>query len=101
MARKAMIVKNNRRREMALKYKAHRDELRKKSVDMKLSPEEREDAILKLQKLPRDTSFSRIRNRCALTGRARGHLRKFGLCRISVRELASHGKLPGVIKASW
>lgn len=101
MATKAMIIKNNKRKELSAKYAAYRSELKKKIVNMELSYEERDEANIKLQKLRRDSSRSRIRNRCQLTGRPRGHLRRFGLSRIAVRELASYGKLPGVIKASW
>jgi small subunit ribosomal protein S14 len=101
MAKISAIEKNNRRKEKAKRYATYRAELRKKSVDMKLSEEERFDAQLKLQKLPRDTSRSRIVNRCFVTGRPRGHLRKFGLSRIAFREMALDGKIPGVTKSSW
>ncbi len=101
MARKAMIVKNNKRIKLAEKYEAYRRELRQKSINLNLSYEERQDASVKLQKLRRDSSRCRQKNRCGLTGRSRGYLRKFGLSRIAVRDLASVGKLPGVTKASW
>ncbi len=101
MARLAAVNKTNRKKELAKKYYAHREELRRKSVNMKLSDEERSAAQLKLQKLPKNTSHVQVTNRCHLTGRPRGNLRKFGLCRNKFRELALTGKLPGVTKASW
>lgn len=101
MARKAMIEKNNWKRETSEKYRAHRNELRKKAVDMKLSDEERDAARRKLQALPRYTSSTQVRTRCELTGRPRGNYRKFGLSRLAFRKLALDGKLPGVTKASW
>jgi len=101
MARKASIEKNNKRKELAKKYFAHRKDLREKAVDMKLSDEERASARRKLQDLPRDTSANRSITRCAVTGRPRGNYRKFGLSRMVFRALALDGKLPGVTKASW
>ena len=68
---------------------------------MKLGQEERYEARLKLQKLPRDSSPVRVRNRCALTGRPRGTFRKFGMARNKLREIAMRGEIPGIIKASW
>lgn len=101
MAKLSAINKNNRRREKALRYMAHRKELREKAVDMKLSDEERELAALKLQKLPRDSAMARVISRCYMTGRPRGNLSKFGLSRMKFRELALRGLIPGVTKASW
>ena len=101
MARLAAIMKNEKRRKLSAKYTAYRKELREKVIDLNLSPEDRFEAGLKLQKLRRDTSRDRIRNRCCLTGRPRGNLRKFGLSRMKTRELANLGLLPGVTKASW
>jgi small subunit ribosomal protein S14 len=101
MARKASIVKNNKRKEKAKKYFAHRVELREKAIDMNLSEEERATARRKLQDLPRDTNPNRTITRCQLTGRPRGNYRKFGLSRMVFRALALDGKLPGVTKASW
>lgn len=101
MARLAAIEKNNRKKGLAKRYYKHREELRNKSVDMKLSEEERQAARLKLQKLPKKTSHVQIVNRCQLTGRSKGNYRKFGLCRLKFRELALDGKIPGVTKASW
>lgn len=101
MARKSSIVKNNKRKAIAAKFVNYRKELRAKAVDMKLSDEERHEARLKLQALPRDTNPNRVVTRCVISGRPRGNYRKFGLSRIAFRELALTGKLPGVTKASW
>ena len=101
MAKKSSVLKNNYRKELANRYRKYRTELREKSVDMKLPDEVRQEAQLKLQKLPRDTSSCRVVSRCMLTGRPRGTLRKFGLSRLSFRQLAHAGKIPGVTKASW
>lgn len=96
-----MVMKNNDNRALAEKYFKHRKELRSKSVNMTLSEEERAEARLKLNKLPRDTSAIRVTNRCTLSGRSRAVYRKFGISRIAFRQLALDGKLPGVTKASW
>lgn len=101
MAKKSMIERDKRRRELATKYAALRAKLREKVKNTKLSPEEREAAMLQLQKLPRDSSASRGRNRCRLTGRPRGYYRKFGLSRNKLREVMMRGEAPGVVKASW
>ncbi|MCB0361389.1 MAG: 30S ribosomal protein S14 [Bdellovibrionales bacterium] len=101
MATLGSVVKNNRRKELASKYGPIRRELRKKSLDPSLTEEERVDAFTRLQKLPRNGSPIRVRNRCAMTGRPRGNLRKFGLSRLSFRAMAQLGKIPGVTKASW
>lgn len=101
MARLAMRVKDEKRKKLANKYRSKRIELREKSVNMKLSEEEREMARLQLQKLPKNSAPTRVRNRCKMTGRPRGYLRKFGLSRLSFRDMASIGMIPGVTKASW
>lgn len=101
MARLAQTVKNNRRKKESQKHLAMRKELRKKVRDEKLSEEERFEAQLKLQSLPRNTCENRVRNRCELTGRSRGYYRAFGLSRIQFRELALRGMIPGVTKSSW
>ncbi len=101
MAKLSSINKNNRRQALAEKYGRIRTELREKAIDMKLSDEDRQAARLKLQKMPRDTSPIRVRNRCKLTGRPRGNLRKFGLSRMQFRQMAHRGLVPGVTKASW
>ncbi|MBX2995849.1 MAG: 30S ribosomal protein S14 [Bdellovibrionaceae bacterium] len=101
MARKASVEKNNRRKTIATKYIKYRAELRASAIDQKLSEEERSAARRKLQDLPRETTMTRVRNRCVLTGRPRGNYRKFGLCRNAFRKMALEGRLPGVTKASW
>ncbi|MBE8163224.1 MAG: 30S ribosomal protein S14 [Bdellovibrionaceae bacterium] len=101
MAKKSSIAKNNQKYAKALKYTEHRKSLRAQSIDPSKTDEERYEAFLALQKLPRNTSVCRVTRRCYLTGRARGIIRKFGLSRLAMRELALQGKLPGVTKASW
>lgn len=101
MAKKCMLERNKRRMKLVAKYAARREELRRKIRDMRLSEEERHAAMIALQKLPRDSSYVRVRNRCALTGRPRGYYRKFGLGRNKLRELAMRGEIPGIAKASW
>jgi small subunit ribosomal protein S14 len=101
MAKTAVINRDKKRREIVKKYAARRKDLLEITGNQKLSPEERYAAREKLQKLPRDASPVRLRNRCALTGRPRGVYRKFGLGRGKLRILALHGEIPGVIKASW
>ncbi len=101
MAKLSSIIKNDRRRVLAKKYGPLRAELRAKAINMKLSDEDRQAARLKLQKMPRDTSPSRVRSRCKLSGRPRGNLRKFGLSRMAFRAMAHRGLVPGVTKASW
>lgn len=101
MAKKSSVEKQKRReRLVALKWDK-RQELRNKSYNIHISEEEREQARIALNKMPRDSSRCRLRNRCQLTGRARGYLRKFKLSRLSFRELASNGMIPGVTKSSW
>jgi small subunit ribosomal protein S14 len=101
MAKLSSIHKNERRKIMSEKYGRYRTELRKKANNPNLGDEERAEARLKLQKLPRDTSPCRVITRCSLTGRPRGNFRKFGLSRMAFRQLAHRGLLPGVTKASW
>ncbi len=101
MARLAMRVKDKKRAALAAKYQAKRNELRTRAVDMKLSDDERAEARTKLNKLPKNSAPTRQRNRCQLTGRPRGYLGKFGICRNEFRRLASFGQIPGVTKASW
>jgi small subunit ribosomal protein S14 len=86
---------------MAKRFETKREALKEVARDRSLPPEERFQAYLKLAELPRNSSKVRIRNRCELTGRPRGYYRKFGLSRIALRELASEGQVPGVVKASW
>jgi small subunit ribosomal protein S14 len=101
MAKTALINRNEKRRNTVKKNAARRAELLAIANNPKLAQEERYEARLKLQKLPRDASPVRVRNRCALTGRPRGTFRKFGLARNKLREIAMRGEIPGVIKASW
>ncbi|MDD2774953.1 MAG: 30S ribosomal protein S14 [Gallionella sp.] len=101
MAKMALINREQKRRDMVAKFAAKRAVLLAAIENTKLSDEERMDARLKLQALPRNSSPVRLRNRCALTGRPRGTFRKFGLGRIKVREFAMRGEIPGMVKASW
>ena len=96
-----MVNKNKRRMATVAKYRELRAELKEVIRSPKSSDEEFEAALLKLQKLPRDSSHTRVRNRCLLTGRPRGYYRKFGLSRMGLRQKALEGFLPGVKKASW
>ncbi len=101
MAKKSSVEKNNKRIRMVELYKERRAVLKKATVDLSLSLEERMAAQAKLSDLPKNSSAVRVRNRCSQTGRARGYLRFFGVSRIVFRDLASAGLLPGVRKASW
>ena len=101
MAKTAVVNRDKKRRETVKKFAEKRKSLLELVNNPKLSPEERYAAREKLQKLPRDASPVRLRNRCALTGRPRGVYRKFGLARGKLRIIALHGEIPGVIKASW
>lgn len=101
MAKKSSIEKNNRRARLVKKYTAKRTKLLAVANDMEQPGEVRFEARMKLAKIPRNANPTRLRNRCELTGRARGNYRKFKLSRIKFRELASRGEIPGVTKASW
>ncbi len=101
MAKKSAVEKNNRRRAMAQRLAGKREALKAVIMDKERDPEERFDATLKLAELPRNSAGVRVRNRCMLTGRPRAYYRKFGLSRIMLRDLASEGQIPGVVKASW
>ena len=101
MAKKSAIEKNKRRIRQIERDKDRRAALKAIAVDRSLPSEDRFNARLKLAKLPRDGSPVRARNRCELTGRPRGTYRKFKLSRIALRELASNGEIPGMVKASW
>ena len=101
MAKLALTLRNKKRLQMVAKFRTRRAALLEIIHDQRASDETREEARAKLQKLPRDASPVRLRNRCALTGRPRGVYRKFGLGRNKLRELALKGEVPGVIKASW
>ena len=101
MAKTCMIEREIKRRATVEKFAAKRDALNTISNDLKASAEDRRDARLKLQSLPRNSSAVRLRNRCALTGRPRGVFSKFGIARSKLRELMMRGEVPGVTKASW
>ena len=101
MAKISKVVKNERRKEMVELYRERRAEWKKVISSPKSSLEEIDAAVMKLQKMPRDASPSRVRNRCSQSGRTRGYLRKFGLSRIALRKLALEGQIPGVVKSSW
>lgn len=101
MAKKSVVLRNEKRKKMAARQAPLRRELRKKSIDPKLSDDDREAARMKLQSLPRNGSRVRVRNRCQVTGRGRSVYKKFMLSRITFREMAHRGLIPGVTKASW
>ncbi|MBV8777310.1 MAG: 30S ribosomal protein S14 [Alphaproteobacteria bacterium] len=101
MAKKSSIEKNQRRARMAKAVASRRTRLKALARDREAAPEERFEAQLKLARLPRNSSATRVRNRCELSGRPRGFYRKFKLSRIALRELASAGQIPGVVKSSW
>ena len=101
MAKTNMIERDKRRTLAAKKYAPVRARLKETIRDPKSSPDERQAAQAKLQALPRDASPTRQRNRCAITGRARGVYSKFGLARTKIREVAARGEIPGLAKASW
>ena len=101
MARQSIVNRELKRRKTVQKFAAKRSELMTILNSSSISEEEKAQAREKLQKLPRDSSPVRLRNRCALTGRPRGVFKKFGLARNKLREIAMRGEIPGVIKASW
>lgn len=101
MAKKSGIERNKKRRRLVEKYAAKRAALKAIAEDDSRPMEERFAARLKLAKQPRNGAPSRVRNRCELTGRSRGYYRKLRLSRIALRELASSGQVPGMIKSSW
>ncbi|WAJ70750.1 30S ribosomal protein S14 [Catenovulum adriaticum] len=101
MAKQSMKARETKRAKLVAKYSDKRIALKKVISDVNVSEEERWAAVLQLQSLPRDSSRSRQRNRCNVTGRPHGYLRKFGLSRIKVREACMRGEIPGLRKASW
>lgn len=101
MAKKSAIEKNQRRAKLVKKYAAKRAALKATARDESLSLEERFAARLKLAELPRNSSKTRLRNRCEVTGRPRGVYRKLKMSRIALRELGSQGRIPGLVKSSW
>ena len=101
MAKKSSVEKEKRRERLVKLKWNKRQELKEKARDINLSEEERAGARLALNKMPRDSAAVRLRNRCLMTGRARGFMRKFKLSRLAFRELVSFGKIPGITKSSW
>ena len=101
MAKTSMIERDKKRRRLAKKYKQRRTRLKTIAADRSLPAEERFAARLKLAELPRNSSPTRARNRCDLTGRPRGYYRKLRMCRNQLRDLASQGLIPGMVKSSW
>ena len=101
MAKKSSIEKNNRRRRMAKKFSGRRTRLKAIAMDKTKPIEERFAASLKLAEMPRNSSPTRIRNRCEMSGRPRAFYRKHKLSRIALRELGSKGMIPGLLKSSW
>ena len=101
MAKKSAVQKNLRRIKMVNKFEKKRNKLKKIIMDKKLELAERFAAQLKLDKLPKNSSRVRIRNRCGISGRPHGYYRKLKISRIALRDMASSGKIPGIIKSSW
>ncbi len=101
MAKTSQVNRNKMRMKMSKRDKPKRQALKDIVMDRTLPVEDRFNATLKLAQLPRNGAPGRVRLRCELTGRARGNYRKFKLCRIALRELASNGQIPGMVKASW
>ena len=101
MAKKGKLEKNERRAHLIEKYAATRAQLRSVMKDPKASLDQKREAMASLQALPRDSAAVRYRNRCQMTGRPRGFIRKFGISRIALREMSLHGLIPGVRKSSW
>lgn len=101
MAKVSMLKREEKRAQLVAKYTARRSELKAQIISPNSSPEQRMDAVMKLQRLPRDSSPVRQRNRCGITGRPHGYYRKFGLGRNKLREAAMRGDIPGLVKASW
>lgn len=101
MAKKSMVAREAKRKKLVQKYDAKRKSLREIIRNPNSTFEDKESAQIQLQKLPRDSSGARVRNRCNLTGRPHGFYRKFGLSRNKLREATMRGDVPGVVKASW
>jgi small subunit ribosomal protein S14 len=101
MAKKSAIEKNNKRRRMVAAFAERREKLKALARDASQPQEARFEARLKLAQLPRNSSPNRVRNRCEISGRPRGFYRNFRMSRIALRELASRGQIPGMVKSSW
>ena len=101
MAKKSAIEKNKRRMALVAQYAARRKRLKTTAEDESLSDQERFAARLKLAELPRNSSQTRVRNRCEMTGRPRAYYRKLKISRIALRQMGNEGKIPGMVKSSW
>ncbi len=101
MAKKSMVAREMKRKKLVNAHAVKRQELAGRVRDRQTGAEDQFQAMLDLQKLPRDSSPGRKRNRCELTGRSRGYFRRFGLCRNKLREVIMRGEAPGVVKSSW
>ena len=101
MAKKSAIEKNEKRKRLVAANAGRRARLKAAAVDQTLPPEDRFDARLKLAQMPRNSAPNRVRNRCELSGRPRGYYRLFKMSRIALRDLASQGHIPGMVKSSW
>ena len=101
MAKKSMIAREQKRTKLVKQYRTRREELKATIASEEVGFEEKMAAVTALQKLPRDSSAARQRNRCRITGRPHGYYRKFGLSRNKLREAAMRGDVPGLVKASW
>lgn len=101
MAKKSMVNRDIKRSKMVLKYQEKRKELKRIIKDVNSTDEQRFEAVIKLQSLPRDSSPVRMRNRCGLSGKPYGFYRKFGLAKFKLREKTMNCEVPGVVKASW
>ncbi len=101
MAKKSAIEKNNRRMRLVKQYADRRNRLKTAAADENLSDQDRFAARLKLAELPRNSSQTRVRNRCEMTGRPRAYYRKLKMSRIALRSMSNEGKIPGMVKSSW
>jgi small subunit ribosomal protein S14 len=101
MAKKSQINRNKKREKMVAQYAVKRAALKARAENMSLPPEERFAARMKMAKLPRNSSPSRVHHRCDLSGRSKGYYRKLRVSRIALRDLANFGQVPGMTKASW
>jgi small subunit ribosomal protein S14 len=101
MAKKSAVEKNKRREKLVARYATKREALKKITTDQSASMEDRFRAQLQLAELPRNSSKTRVRNRCEVTGRPRAYYRKLKMSRIALRDLGNNGQIPGVVKSSW
>ena len=101
MSKTSSVYRNLKRVKMAVKYANRRQKQKEIAMNKDATPEERMQAQFALQKFPRNSAKCRVRNRCRITGRSRSYYRKFGLSRVELRDLASFGEIPGLVKSSW